>query len=134
MQPALMSVSRWRARPEIVMASRSHDPNLMLVNYDERGVQVDVMRLGLEEGCKDTVDGFHRLVPQPKDQDADAAPLPQVVDLAEVLVQRDDDAQLLLRYGDDVLIWELRRGGSHDIKREGLPEKRSGLGGKVNIE
>lgn len=106
----------------------------MLVNYDERVIQVNVMRLGLEEGRKDAVDGCYGLVPQSEDEDADMSPLPKVVDLAEVLVQRDDDAVLLLRYCDDVLIRELRRGGPHDIKREDLPEKRSRLRRKIDIK
>ena len=62
------------------------------------------------------------------------SPLPQVVDLSEVLVQRDDDPLLPFGACDDLLIGQLGRGGAHDVEREGLAKKRSGLRGKVDIE
>lgn len=87
-----------------------------------------------EEGGRDTVDRRHGLVPQAKDEDTDASPLPQVVDLSEVLVQRDDDPLLPFGACDDLLIGQVGRGGPHDVEREGLAKKRSGLRGKIGIK
>ena len=54
----------------------------MFVDDDEGRGQVNVVGLGVEEGSQDTVDRRHGLVPQAKDEDTHASPLPQVVDLS----------------------------------------------------
>lgn len=83
------------------------DPDLSVVDDDQTPLQRNGRSLGTKKSLERAINRLNRLIFDPQDDNPDLAFLSEVVDLAKVEVEGDDDAPLAFRERDDSFISEV---------------------------